>query len=217
MLSITIAIPLKKHSERVRNKNFRPLGGKPLYMWAVETARYARSSGWVDQVAIFGRGDIRCHVPPDVRFISEVEAETRTDSNRLLSDLANGCDTDFVLMLNATSPFIRGETISTAVDGVSTGRHDSACTVRELRGRLWTSDMQPLNHNPEVCERTQDQSPIYLESDGFWLGSRDLFANERRRVGYRPAFIPVAGIEAIDIDTEDDWKLAEAIAKGLQQ
>jgi CMP-N-acetylneuraminic acid synthetase len=53
-----------------------------------------------------------------------------------------------------------------------------------------------------------------MESDAFWLASREMFAIHHRRVGFRPYFCEVSGIEALDVDTEDDWRLCEIAAQG---
>lgn len=211
MTTVTISIPLKKNSQRVNGKNFRDLGGVPLYMRALTKALKMKADGAVDEVAIFGSLSIREFIPTGVTWHREQEIVIRQCSNDLFSEMASACETDAMLVLNATSPFIGLDTIALAIEAVQSGEYDSALTAIGLRGRLW-DDRKPLNHDPTICPRTQSQEPIWFESDGLWIASCHLFAHDHRRVGYKPLFIEVSGMEALDVDTEQDWQLCEIVA-----
>ena len=62
--------------------------------------------------------------------------------------------------------------------------------------------------------RTQDIEPIIRETSGFYIFSRNLLLKGKRRIGDNPYIQLVSNIEAIDIDTKDDWDLCEAIVTG---
>ena len=77
---------------------------------------------------------------------------------------------------------------------------------------LW-QDGKPLNYDPSNIPRTQDLKPIYKETSGFYIYSKDLITKHNRRVGFKPKLVAVSGFEAIDIDEEEDFILAETILK----
>ena len=208
-LTLTVIVPLKRNSQRVKDKNFRELGGVPLYMRALANALALQESGDADKVAIFGADDVREFVPEGVPWYRESASQVRNDSNDLNAEIAAACDTDLVMVLNATSPFTKVSTLRRAIEAVRYGDYDSACSAEALRGRLWLHTGVVANHDPRTCPRTQTQDPIYMESDAFWLAHRELFLIDHRRVGYRCLFVEVAGIEALDVDTEDDWRICE--------
>ena len=58
---------------------------------------------------------------------------------------------------------------------------------------------------------SQDLEPLYEDNSAFYLFSRESFARNQSRIGSDPVLFPVSKLEAIDIDTEDDFKMAEAI------
>lgn len=213
MKTLTVVVPLKRHSLRVKDKNFRMLGGIPLYMRALANAGVLMESGYADRAAIFGAENVKEFIPPGVPWYRESEACVRNDSNDLNVEIAAACDTDLVMVLNATSPFTKVATLQRAIAAVRSGEYDSACSAEALRGRLWWHYGQSINHDPRTCPRTQTQDPIFMESDAFWLAERDVFLTAHRRVGFRPYFVEVAGVEALDVDTEDDWALCELAAK----
>ena len=184
-------------------------------MRAIVKAVELKNSGDADAVAILGAEGIRQYVPDGVQWFLEREATVRNDSNDLNVDIAEHCNTDLVMVLNATSPFTTVETLRKAISAVRSGEYDSACSAEALRGRLWWHHGNAINHDPKTCPRTQTQDPIYMESDAFWLGTKELFMVHHRRVGFRPYFVEVSGVEALDVDTEDDWAICELAARAV--
>jgi CMP-N-acetylneuraminic acid synthetase len=214
--TLTVVVPLKRNSQRVKDKNFRQLNGVQLFMRAVRNGQSLVDSGDADMLAVFGAEDVDGFVPQGVPWFRERAAIVRNDSNDLNAEIAEHCETDLVMVLNSTSPFTKADTLRRAIAAVRSGEFDSACSVEALRGRLWRHDGVVLNHDPKTCPRTQTQAPIYMESDAFWLAHRMLFLNDHRRVGFRPYFVEVSGVEALDVDTEDDWTICELAAKGME-
>ena len=57
--------------------------------------------------------------------------------------------------------------------------------------------------------------PVFAETSGFFVFTRELWEKHRRRIGFRPYMVEVNDIEAVDIDTQEDFDLARMIAGGL--
>jgi CMP-N-acetylneuraminic acid synthetase len=77
---------------------------------------------------------------------------------------------------------------------------------------LWSPDGRPLNHDPAVLLRTQDLEPVMLENSCFYVFTADVLRRLGNRIGDRPVMVEVAALEAVDIDEESDFALAEALA-----
>jgi CMP-N-acetylneuraminic acid synthetase len=75
---------------------------------------------------------------------------------------------------------------------------------------LWRRG-EPLNFNAENIPRSQDIEPIYRETSGVYVLTKDVFEQYHRRIGNKPYIHEVTYKEAIDINTAEDFKLAEAI------
>lgn len=60
--------------------------------------------------------------------------------------------------------------------------------------------------------RTQDLPVIYEETSGFYIYRKEVIQRLNRRIGERAYLVEVNGIEAIDIDEEDDFYIADAIS-----
>jgi CMP-N-acetylneuraminic acid synthetase len=65
-----------------------------------------------------------------------------------------------------------------------------------------------------VLLRTQDLPPLYLENSCIYIFKREAFLAEGNRLTRRRALFPMSSLEALDIDTEEDWDLAAALYAG---
>ena len=70
---------------------------------------------------------------------------------------------------------------------------------------------EPLNYSPERIPRTQDMEPVYIETSGFFAFKRELWTTHQRRIGFRPYLQLVDQVEAIDIDTKEDYEFAQRV------
>ena len=90
---------------------------------------------------------------------------------------------------------------------------DSLFTVTEVQERFYDRDSIALNHDPDNLVRTQDLDPLYRENSNLYLFTKNSFNNTKARIGKSPKMLVTNPYESIDIDTEDDWDLAEVMAE----
>jgi CMP-N-acetylneuraminic acid synthetase len=83
--------------------------------------------------------------------------------------------------------------------------------VTPLQARLWDAEVRPVNHDPSVLLRTQDLAPLYIENSCFFVFTPELLRVRGNRIGAKPMMIEMGALEAVDIDTEDDFSLASAL------
>lgn len=215
MKSVTALVPMRHSSERVPGKNYRPLGGRPLYHHVVQTLLSVPSVAEViiDTDSEFIHEDAAAHLP-GVRCVMRPEhlRDGHTPMNTVLAHTLNHVSTDDVLQTHSTNPFVRPETFEGAIrEYFETEDCDSVFGVTRIQGRLWTADLRPVNHDPAVLARTQDLDPIYLENSCFYIFGKAAFAATGNRLGTTPRAVEVDPMEAVDIDEEIDFLLAEAI------
>jgi CMP-N-acetylneuraminic acid synthetase len=65
--------------------------------------------------------------------------------------------------------------------------------------------------------RTQDLAPLFIENSCFFIFTPQLLRQRGNRIGLKPLMVEMAPLEAIDIDTEDDFALAIAIAESAER
>jgi len=211
---ITAIIPMRHDSKRVPGKNYRALGDRPLYHHIAQTLLRVPQ---ISQVVIDTDSDvIRSDTTrnfPQIRVIQRPE-HLRSDAvpmNDVLLNTVNQTDADFFLQTHSTNPMLSADTISRGIDSFisSYPMYDSLFGVTRIQSRLWDGLSRPVNHNPAILLRTQDLPPIYEENSCLYLFSKQTLQQQHNRIGLRPMMLEIGRREAIDIDEEEDFQIAE--------
>jgi CMP-N-acetylneuraminic acid synthetase len=137
--------------------------------------------------------------------------------NFLINDFIQSTTDETFLMTHVTNPFISHKTIQEAIfqysEALSDG-YDSLVSVDKFQSRFYDAKFSPINHDPRKLLRTQDLSPIFQENSCLYVFTKKSFlGNQNNRVGIRPYLFETPKLESVDIDIEEDWKIAEVIAK----
>jgi CMP-N-acetylneuraminic acid synthetase len=212
----TVAVvPMKLNNERLPNKNTKRFdNGQPLCWYILDTLKKVPG---IDAIYVYcSNPAIQDFIPDGIRYLKRSENldTSQTKMNEVLRCFAADVDADIYLMTHATSPFVRADSIAKALAQVQSGRHDSALAVRKIQEFLW-QDNQPLNYDLANIPRTQDLPVIYSETSGFYIYEKAIIACHNRRIGFNPYLQEVSGIEALDIDEQDDFDIANAVYTGI--
>ena len=215
----TALLPMKGHSERAPGKNIRPLAGRPLCLWILETLA---DCGQVAEILVNTDSEgIREAVQsqPKTRVLDRPEeiCGDLVPMNDIISHDLAFAGTGHIIQTHATNPFLSPATLETALAAYleALPEHDSLFTVTARHSRFYWPDGRPANHDPAELLRTQDLTPLYEENSCLYIFSPASFqAAGSRRIGLRPLLFPMPKLEALDIDDEEDFSLAEALVAG---
>ena len=129
---------------------------------------------------------------------------------------ASQVPSEWYLQTHTTNPLLRASNDRSGARpyGAAARDHDSLFSVTRLQTRLYAADGSALNHDPKVLLRTQDLPPIYEENSNLYLFTAEQIA-DGRRMGDRPVLFEIDPLEAVDIDEEHDFVLAEALDRHL--
>jgi N-acylneuraminate cytidylyltransferase len=219
-------IPARGGSKGVPRKNVRELGGRPLIVWTIESAR--RAEGLTSVVVSTDDPEI-ARVAEDagaeVPFLRP--AELATDTTPTLAVMidaldrlaADGREFDAVCLLQPTTPFRPADLVDRAVDELFDRGADSVVSVSAL----------PFDHHPdwalvrgedgfaswatgrdEPPTRRQDLRPAY-HRDGSLYVTRTSVLRAGSLYGARMVTLEVEA-PTVNIDTPDDWARAEQLA-----
>ena len=212
--TVVALVPMRHDSKRVPGKNYRSFGGMPLFHHVI---RSLLACPQIDQVVIDTDSDIVLDSAqrtfPQVLRLRRPE-HLRADTiamNDVLLHTTRRVSADIYLQTHSTNPLLSGETIQRAINAFLRCRpdHDSLFSVTRHQTRLWNASGQPINHDPERLLRTQDLPPVFEENSCLYLFTRPVLEQRRNRIGHRPLLFEIPRHEAIDIDEEIDFKLAE--------
>jgi len=151
---------------------------------------------------------------PDVECINRPEhlLGGQTPMTDILAHDTSLFASDWYLQTHSTNPLLSAGTIRRALDQLeaSMATHDSLFSVTRLQTRLYDAEGQAVNHDPQVLLRTQDLPPIYEENSNIYVFSKELIA-QGKRIGQRPLLFEMNPLEAVDIDEENDFVIAELL------
>ena len=226
---ILTIIPARGGSKGVPGKNIRPLGGKPLLQWVFDAARRTLSLGEIivstDSPDV---ADAATAAGISVPFMRPAELAVDTT---LLPEVAKhaldwfrdkGQSYKAVITLQPTCPFLSAATIDRAVDIWRRTGCDSVTTVERTGGKHpYTSKrlkqdgslrpFQPLPPGAKLGNR-QTRDKAYHLTGGLYLRDATLFDREKivpHFLGSTSMGVEVDEIEAVDINTELDFRFAE--------
>ncbi len=205
---------MRHHSQRVPGKNYRPLAGKPLYQYIIETLLVVPQ---IDEILVDTDSPpvmdgLREHFPA-VRVIERPE-HLRADDvpmNEILAYDMSQAEADFYLQTHSTNPLLQPQTVSRAIETFLAqypGR-DSLFGVTRLQTRLYDQLGRAINHNPAILLQTQDLPPVYEENSCIYIFTRENLLARRNRIGERPLMFEIDPAEAWDIDEELDFAIVD--------
>jgi CMP-N-acetylneuraminic acid synthetase len=192
---VVALVPMRRHSARVEGKNYRVIAGQPLYAYILESLSQCKA---ISKIVVdtdspeITRG-IR-ELFPQVILIDRPE-HLRADDvpmNEILLHDIEQVDSRFYLQTHCTNPLL-------------------SASVTPFQTRFWTVKGDPVNHNPHELIPTQDLEPLLLENSCLYVFSGEGLKDNDHRIGQKPILFEIDHEEAVDIDTEWDFKLAELL------
>lgn len=220
---VVALLPMKAHSSRVPGKNFRDFCGKPLFRWILDALLEVEE---IDQVVINtdARSLLEQHGLPnsDRILIRDRKPEICGDDvsmNLVLADDVINIEAGLYIMTHTTNPLLKKDTIMSAIKHFtsSTDKIDSMFSVTKHQTRFYSQEGNPINHDPSNLIPTQDLPPWFEENSNFYLFTRSSFLSTNARIGSYPFLYEVPLLESLDIDTQEDWDLATAVASKYYQ
>ncbi len=224
-MKILALIPARGGSKRLPGKNIRTLGGKPLIVWSIDSAK--------------GHPDI-CDivVSTDCPGIAKVAQEAGAlvpwlRPPELATDTASSVDValqalnwyehekgpvDGLLLLQPTSPFRSSDTMKIGLKLFQQLDRRAIVAVAPATSHpLWCFRVEGLTMKPFIAGntvqvRSQDLPPAYVVSGSLYLISPSELRSTLSFYGNETIPLLTKGEEeSIDIDTEWDWRIAEAM------
>lgn len=217
---VVALLPMKRHSARVNNKNFRDFAGKPLFAWMLSELLSVDEIDLIvintDAVDLLADHSLMQSDRVLLRERPEEICGDMVSMNLVIADDMNNVPATTYLMTHTTNPLLRADTIRNAIAayqaGVAEQSADSLFTVNKFQTRFYREDGSAVNHDPKNLLRTQDLEPWYEENSNMYIFSKQSFAATDARIGQKPILFETPMLESVDIDDQAGWDLAETLA-----
>ena len=216
-MKITAVIPVRKGSQRVKDKNLRPFAGTTLLDVKIKSLLQVPE---IDSIVINTNSEAAIEFVEEeyagtkVTYHRRVEyyASSQCSGSEFFKHLGEVTDTDIFVYAPCTSPFVKPETVSACIKKFleSRGEYDCVSTVSSVKEFLWL-DGKAINYDPLNAPNSQNLPDVVALNFGTTVvGRKDLIDNHNI-IGKKPNFVITSDIEAVDIDTPLDFYIAEQL------
>lgn len=220
MVNLAI-IPARGGSKRIPRKNIKIFSGKPIIAYSIEAAL---KSNLFDEIM----------VSTDDKEIAKIAIEygakvpfLRSNDNAndfaVLADVIEEVIANYkkinlsfnsICCILPTAPFVTSNKITEAFNKHTQGDFDTVFPVLEfsfpIQRSLQINDNKvAMVWNEHLNSRSQDLEPRYHDSGQFYWLKTSSFYKDKKLFTDNSGAILISELEAQDIDTETDWKLAE--------
>lgn len=209
-----VVIPLRSDSKRLPKKNLKLLGGIPLFIHSI---RYAQMYPEICHNIVISTDD------DEIKEIAAKEsvlvldrpkglAGDLTPTSEVLRHVLVNLEEEFdnIILLQVTNPFRMEELLSKAYGIFEQGNYDSLISVSKNEqkfGKIINRNYVPYNYT--FGQRSQDLEPLYFENGQLYITKSSLIMKGNIIGKNNYAFIDNNPLAKIDIDSEEDFELAE--------
>ena len=221
-------IPARGGSKRIPRKNIRPFCGKPMIAYPVEAAI---ASGCFDHV-IVSTDDTEiaevaqqygAQVPflRDPALADDFTGTTAVTIDAILQAEKVGLSADAYCCIYATTPLIQADDLKQAYQQLKTSSANFVFSAAEFgfpiqRALLINDEGFVTPFQPEnITKRSQDLPKAYQDAGQFYWGTKSAWLTNKAVFGDRGIAHVLPRYRVVDIDTEEDWRLAEYLYQAI--
>lgn len=216
---IAFYLPTRKGSERVKNKNTRNFAG--IEGGLVENKlNQLLATKFIDEIIFYSNDDTCITVAEKYKDnrLKIIERPTElclssTNLQDLICYVPTITDADHILWGHVTTPLCGADqydaSIKLYLEKLDEG-YDSLVGVTELKNFLLNKEGKLINNTTDIpWPRTQDLEALYLINHTMFLAGREVYIEQKNRIGQKPLLHVMDEIHSFDIDWPDDFIIAE--------
>ncbi len=223
-----VIIPARSGSKGIIDKNIKHLGHKPLLQWTVDAISDSTAE---DLLTILSTdslkyGELGRKLGVDVPFLRPDSCAGDTASALAVIEHAlvwfqqsYGYLPEWTMWLQPTSPFRTPAIIYQAWTMLASGKADAVVGCKEIHRDLSTlfrcddGFLSPLNKTKPTQTARQQIQPLLTPNGAMYCCKTAYLLEHKSFYPERTMPLIMNAIQSLDIDTEEDWAIAEAFIK----
>lgn len=163
-----------------------------------------------------GHGKLKIDVRPDHLGASSTSL---TDLIKYVPTLTS-CE--HILWTHVTSPMVTSEIYRNSIENYHNqlkSGYDSLMSVTPFQNFLWKRDKNDLINRigNERWPKTQDLETLYEINSAIFITPKKIYEQNLDRVGKKPFLYEMNKLASLDVDWEDDFKIAEAVYESIKE
>lgn len=221
-MNFLIVIPVRGKSKGIPKKNIRLLNGYPLIYYSIKNALSVKQKFNVDIVVdtddneiaeigqMYGAGVV---IRPETLSGDDITLDPVIYNAVEECERNKGFRYDVVITMQATSPTLSSNSLEKAILKFLETGSDTMISVYNDPHLFWTKRNDTIIPQYEQRRNRQLLPEHYRETGGFLISKR-VCITVNSRIGEKVHVYELPEKEAVDIDSDMDWKMCEAILKG---
>lgn len=220
-MKVLVIIPARGGSKRIPGKNIKKFLGNEMISYPIKAALSCEAVSRI--IVSTDSSEIKMVAEKfgaEVPFMrsaktSDDYATTFDVIREVVDNIDNIEDYDFICCLYPTSVFVTDKILDDSFNKISLDSSDGAVSVLEyshpIQRALKISKSETIESiYPEYYNsRSQDLEPTYHDAGQFYIFKLSNALNEKKLITKNMSPVIIPNSQAQDIDTEDDWTMAE--------
>ncbi|GAB2770359.1 acylneuraminate cytidylyltransferase family protein [Salinimicrobium soli] len=222
-MSISVFLPTRKGSERIKNKNTRKFAEFEGGLLELKLRQLAQLN--VDEVILSTNDEesiavgksFQSYFPKltiDIR--PDYLAQSKTSLSDLIDYVPKVTSAENILWTHVTSPMVSTKVYEDSIKDFYKGLEngfDSLMSVTAFQNFLWKKELNDIinRKGQERWPKTQDLDVLYEINSAIFICPREIYKNNNDRVGKNPNLFEMDKLISVDVDWEEDFKIAEAL------
>lgn len=214
---LTAVVPVRKNSQRVKNKNFKNFNNKNLLIYKIEKLKKIKL---FDQIIVNTDSNEAIKIAKKMNVSYHKRDSYYASSNCSNSDfwkhIAKNTLSEYIFFTNCTSPLIKINTYEKIINKFQKIKktHNSLNTVNLVKDFLFLN-RKSINFDQKKTPNSQDLPNIYRLNFAVNIISSNMMFKRKSLVGSTPFFFELDEIEGFDIDTNFQFDYAQFMHKKL--
>ena len=217
-------IPARGGSKRIPRKNIKEFHGKPMIAWAIEAAKRANI---FDDIIVSTDDEeiakIAINYGASVPFIRPVElADDYADTKSVICHAIewlelNNIKPSIVCCIYATNPFLQSNDLIEAMEKCNIKKNGYVLSITSYDYPIERAltlnpnrELEPLN-SKSILSRSQDLEEYYHDAGQFYIAYKEQWSKEESILNETNIPIIIPRHRTQDIDSMEDWLLAEKL------
>lgn len=220
MNKITAFLPMRKGSQRIKNKNIKDFAGVEGGLTFIKISQLLKSEK-INKIIVSTNDEEVKNIAlsfHNTKIIIDDRPEHLASSDTSTDDLVKYVPTiindGIVLWTHVTSPFVNETIYDDMIEKYleDSENFDSLMSVTKIQKFLWDKT-KPINYDKskEKWPRTQTIEPVYEVNSGAFIADITVYKSLNDRVGNKPFLYELSDKQAFDIDWGDDFDIAEVL------
>ena len=221
MSKIVAFLPMRKGSQRVKNKNIRNFAGIEGGLTFIKISQLLKVKK-IDKIVVSTNDEEVKKIAKSFeneKIVIDGRPEDLASSSTSTDDLISYVpsiikEDSIVLWTHVTSPFVDEKIYEAMIEKYfeENSKFDSLMSVNKIQTFLWNSK-KPINYNrdKEKWPRTQTIEPLYEVNSAVFIADIEIYKTLNDRIGNKPYLYELDKIKSFDIDWEEDFEIAEIL------